>query len=66
MAANQLDGLLEDQVSTLPALAGNTQSAWKMFSYDHWSRQANADSTKQTSLAGGNEARGDGGSLRIR
>jgi hypothetical protein len=56
MAANQLDGLLEDQVSTLPALAGNTQSAWKMFSYDHWSRQANADSTKQTSLAGGNEA----------
>lgn len=38
----------------------------KMFSYDHWSQQANADNTRQTRLAVGNEARGDGGSPRIR
>jgi hypothetical protein len=63
---NYLGGPLGDRASMLPAPVESMRREWKMFSYDHWSRRANADNTRQMNLAGGNEARGDGGSLRTR
>jgi hypothetical protein len=45
---------------------GSMHLDWKMSSYDHWLRRANADNTRQTSRVGGSEVRGDGGRPRIR
>ena len=64
--ASRLDELLGGQDLMLPILAESMHQDWKMFSYDHWWQRANADNTKQMVCGRGNEARGDGGTLRIR
>jgi hypothetical protein len=58
--------ILEGLDSMLFTLGGNMHLEWRMFSYDHWSRRANADNIRQMSRVGGNEARGDGGRPRTR